>query len=718
MKLKGIFISVFVFILLFLGSLFYYAYQKVNGEELRKFMISSLEEAFPHAKVNVGEVKLKFRSSLNLSVEGLSLTLDGTGNSQSKLFDIQEMGVEIPLLSVLGFEQNITINLGSSYINFAQSKGVSNWSEAVQQTQESAPSRTAMAPTFLANGKFNLKFTDTHLSYDLENIQKGEVLVEYFRVNNLGMNSDAAYELKSDISLKFSKQIVNMGLSLIGEFSPSEFIRQGILKTTSILTIHKMYFPLQDISVPGFKTDIKFDLSNTGDITAKLATVLNNKNRFSALLKTRDEEFSVEDIDLVVYLDELLNVLKMDIPSLRVGDGRIELKGDILLGERFRPNITFLLGPQVKYSYNNELFSGEVKGKYQGRSLVLGVSAKGLKGSLYGDFFIDIDVGRQPMVLSRLEPFKLLVMANDLVLPVDFIQNMLYADAEPEKSEKKMFLLPKGTVDFNLKNISLGGNPLSLTGGITIDSRDLASKDIKVLTSGGGGEVFFQGRLYSEGVKSQFSVVFNDLDLKDVSVFYPKEMGVLEGISSGNVEGTLGSLENKVNYRANLQLKIQNGHWHGMDLERYTQKIVDRLLLVPLLKSEIVGKDLKISNKFQEVSLKGLFTHEQWNLEDYSYRDSGLSFKGSRGRIHLNSVKKKSILPMKVDWKVLQGAMLKNFARGDIPLRLSGLGLELKPDIPYTARKLAKSHVRRRTKKIIRKTIKGNKIQGIIKDLL
>ena len=729
MKWKTIIISGVVLLVLSFGGLFYYASLKINGEELRKFMVSSLEEAFPYANVDMGEVKIKLGSSLNLAVQGLSLHL---ADKKTELFEIDRVGINIPLWILLGFEQNITINLDGAYVNFFQSGEKSNWLEARKKSgKPETIGKTAMAPAFLAKGKINLKFTDTRINYNFEKKQKGEVLIKYFRVNNLGIKSDAAYELKSDISLKFSEQDVNMELSLVGQFSPAEFIQQGMLKTTSILTVNKMYLPIQDISVPGFKTDIKFELSNVGDITAKLATTLNDRNYINALVKTKNKELSVENIDIVFYLQELLDILKIEMPSLNVGTGRLELKGGLSLGSQFQPDIVFSIGPQVKYTYNNVFFSGDLKGKYQGSSLVMGMTSKGLEGSLYGDFSININLGKQPIILSQLPPFKLSVMANDLVVPAGTIQNILYATSDKEivtstKEEKKIFLLPGGVVDFNFKNVSLGGKPLSLAGMVSVANREIESKEIKITTSEGEGSASFKSRLYSEGSKSQFSVKLNNIDLKDFNGLFPPKMGLLEGVSSGSVEGTLGNLSNQLSYNTNLYFKIKNGHWYGMDLEQYTQKIINELSVAPLLRNKLKRKNAKIGNKFQEVFLKGVFAQEQWNLDQYYYVGNELSFKGGKGKIYFPPAKKKSFLTMDVDMKIFRSVMSKNFARRTLPLRLSGIGFMLKPDISFVSKKLARSHVKKRSKKLIQnlknKVLKDSpeskKIKGFLKGVL
>ena len=298
MKWKFIIVSIMAIAVLSLGGIVYYASEKVNGEELRKFMVSSLEKSFPHAKVDVGRVNLKFGKSLNLAVEGLSLVLM---EDQSDLFKIGRVSIEVPFGVLLGLEQSITITLEGSRISFVKSEGVSNWFKAMGKTTikniDAEPDTTA--PTFFANGKINLKFTDTRFHYNLEGKQKGEVLIKYFRVNNLGLESYAAYELKSNISLKFSEQVMDMDLSLVGQFSPREFLQQGLLKTKSILTVNQMNFPNMNVAVPNFKTDIEFEISKAGEMTTRLAGILNDKNRINAVVKTRKRKLSVENIDVI-----------------------------------------------------------------------------------------------------------------------------------------------------------------------------------------------------------------------------------------------------------------------------------------------------------------------------------------------------------------------------------------------------------------------------------
>ena len=736
MKWKIVIVSIVAAMMLLFGGILYYASQKINEEELRKFMISSLESVFPHANVTVGGVDLKFGKSLNLAIEGLYLTLpEKDPSSQKNLFKINRVRIEIPFGVLLGLEQSITINLDGSLVNFVKLKGESNWSKAADKKEALSREKNsggATAPTFLANGRIDLKFTDTRLKYNLEGQQKGEVLVKYFRVNNLGFNIHAAYELKSDISLKFSEQIMDMELSLVGQFSPNELIQQGLLKTKSILTVNKISFPRNDIIIPGFKTDIEFELSNTGSIKTKWAAKLNDKNRINALVKMRKGELSVEKIDVVIYLAELLDILKVDTPSLRVGDGKIDIKGDMFFGDRLRPDLTFSIGPQVKYNYKDMLFAGGLKGKYQGKTLIAGMNAKGLNGSLYGDFSVDIDIGKKPIVLAQLPPFKLSIRANDLIVPKNSIQNILYTKEkkvpiEIEEKEKKIILLPKGNVEFDFKNISLGGEPLSLEGGIVVANRELKSKKkIRLVTTKGGGFASFKNNFYREGSKVQFVFEMNNVDLKDVGVFFPRKMGSLEGLSFVNANGSFRNLSDDFTYDIALNFKVKNGNWDGLDLNTYNQNVVSELSKIPLLTNKIKGRKLKVSSKFQNISLKGMFANDRWRLERYSYISKDFKIQRGRGDIYPVSEKKTSLLAMDVDWSALQPVMLKNFSLKSLPLRLSGVGFDLKPDVTFVTKKLAKKHIEKRSRKLIKdlqdkgleNPIKDKKVKGILKGIL
>ena len=380
--------------------------------------------------------------------------------------------------------------------------------------------------------------------------------------------------------------------------------------------------------------------------------------------------------------------------------------------------MSFSIGPQVKYNYNKILFAVDLKGKYQGQTLVAGMTAKGLNGSFYGDFAIDVDVGKQPIVLAQLPPFKLSLVANDLIIPHEPIQKTLYVEKEnvPPASKRKIFLLPRGIIDFNFKNIVLGGEPLSLEGGIAIANRVIKSKSkIRLTTSNGQGSAVFENKFYREGSSGSFTFDLSNVNLKDVGILFPAQTGSLEGLSFGNIEGEFGNLNNKFTYNVDVDFKVKKGRWQRLDLSQHAENVIIELSKIPYLKNNLRDKKLKVSNNFQNFSLKGVFANDRWRLTKYSYISKNLKILRGKGQIYPGLGKKRSFLMMDVDWDQLRPAMLKNFSLQNLPLRLSGVGLTLKPDIPFIAKKLARSHVKKRSKKII-KNLKDEVLKNPFKD--
>ena len=731
MKLKVIIASVLTFLALSLGTLFYYASEKINGEELRKLITSSLEKKFPHAKVNVGDIHLGFGSSMRLTIEKIELTLPET---KRNLFKVQNIGIKIPLLAFLGSSQNIKIHLASPSISYIKSGNRSDWERAAGKKRggKKSKGKISSVPAFLVGSKMNIRLSDTKFHYQLSDTQKGDLVIRNFKLNNLGAEGNAAYELGSDISLQFAKHILETEILLIGQLRVSELIEKGILSTTSVLKVNRISVPSKGIEVPEFKTDIQLDSSPREGLRLLLSAVLNNQSRARTLIKVKDI-VSLEDIDIDFSLKDLMNIFKIYTPNSEVAGSHLKLKGRIVLhpSQGIRPNINFSLGPQIQYTYAGANLSNDIKGTYKGSSLTVESTTKAFGGSLYGDLTALIDLSK-PITPSKLPPFKVSLSASNLSLPRTFITSLLYPNTGKKDEHRKVPLLPRMTLKLNLKKILLAGSPFSLKGHLQTKNRHIKTKAMNFLFSEGSGQISLTSRLYREGTKNTFSLNFKNIDLKDIDPLLPKPIGKIEGLTSGKAQGNFDKLDKKTTYNIAIDFKAHNGSLQGLNIKKYFQKIIKGFSNIPGVADKIKDKSLKISNRFKKFTVTGRMKNDHWNFKRYSFKANKLSLLGN-GNIFPSS-KRKGSLKMNISFKKFDKTMLKNFGTKKIPVRFSGSGFSLKPDIHFTVKKLGKKHMEHSSKKKFKKVekkikdkiidkilkSKGNKekIKNLIKGLL
>ena len=114
---------------LVLGT-FYYVSTKLSSEDVRLFLVSSIQKAMPGTQVSIEQIDYNWGPSVTFEVQGLDVKLkkDRPG---SELFFVRRAFIRIPVWAILFKGDEINIIVSSPQVNYYEYRnGLNNWNLA------------------------------------------------------------------------------------------------------------------------------------------------------------------------------------------------------------------------------------------------------------------------------------------------------------------------------------------------------------------------------------------------------------------------------------------------------------------------------------------------------------------------------------------------------------------------------------------------------------
>lgn len=767
-KVKIILGSLFgLFILLFAG-VFFFVSQKVTPEAVRKQVVVQMEKVFPNAQVEIGKVDISIGFSIYIDLAKLSIrSKDAKGND---LFSVDDLRAKIPLWAIFTGGGKAIVNLDRPELYYSETANSNNWQTAMAMQNNTSSSTTnsntalenkanttteqnETIPALFYKSSLDFKMQDMSVKYLLKDNQKGQLKISKFLIKGLNLVGPTAFELDSEFSASLDKRKkLTFQTLVIGQFNLSEYLKNKNISSLMMINLSSVKANWAEYQIPDSKTEIRMKVFPTGDIDGTVKFSFNSRNNFESQFSVKKEKTVLSNIKTELFLQDLIAIANMKEVEVKAGDSKFSLEGEIINSPtRISPRVKFKISPDVLVSTPDFNLKSSMDGFWKDGQFEVGALVKLFDGQIEitsrGKYLIEKKEGAK-FVFPALD---IDIRMSDLKITKDYIQKILYSpkaivakggavldqkhstpstDEEAVVEKKTVTEAPvspglTAKVQLNFNRIKIDKEDLSGKGRLVITPSKIDLEKLDFSFTGGSGTMAESTKITPTATLTSFKLGMNKINMKGFNAFLPASLKSVEGIFSGNVNGTVEKRVDNIKYDVTLNLDAHKGEIKGLNL---TEKVQGLLSSIPLLKDKIDGaKAYEVSSNFESFSVKGNFKQDIYQIERFEFTgiDKKVEMKGN-GKIFPPPEKQNADL--NVDFLDNTGkisALLeKNVGTKVLPMKLIGEGFSLRPDYAYTLSKLAKSGFETKAKGKIQekamekvKDILGDKVnkQGVEK---
>ncbi len=720
MDVKKIVIVISIAFVLFasvLGGVYFYISRTLTSEKVRDLIVESLNSAFPTAQVHVGEVDFQFGTSIKFVISRIEV------KKETPVFSLADTRLRIPVWAILKGGGVVEVEVSSPKINWIQTEQGNNWQDAMAmkstETAQTAqtmasPSNTILAlPAFLQASRLNLKMRDSVISYSLGQNQKGEIVVSKFLVKELGFENPAAFEIDTKLYIEQDNQeSFSAKTLLIGELDFQRFLSQEILAGLMVVTISEIRSTkFNEISFPDVRADIRTEVSSAGAVKGNLkATFLNSSIAFN--FEHIDAATHLNQINALVLVNDLLQIGAVNIDGLNAAKSTLSLGGEFRLNKTgINPDLNFSLSPGIAYSLKKSIpLQTQFKGTMVGNKLAANVSANIFQGQVQNDLTIELpinqefDIARVPPLIVQSNFSNLNITRSDLDALMAQSKNSPVNEQEEGGEEKPLILVPLNWT-FSIENAQILAQKMSGQGKLTLNNNGAAKFDSELLL--GTGKIKKNLAMnFMPQPKGTISVVVENLNGEIANAVIPTGVGRVRGDVDLKLNGEFVQ-DKALAYNMNFDARVTDGRIDNIDPSLWLKDLLQGLGdLAP--KAKELASRVKIEPDFSELSAQGHASAQKISFKKLIFKGIKDKFElNGSGDLSMDSTKQSRFDIQYRDHDGNLSAFLKKEIGSEIlPLQLEGKGLDLKPDIEFTIKKLSKVFVKNKGKKLQEKGLK------------
>lgn len=727
-KVKVVVIA-FVSFLIIVGAAIGIASSKLKPEEIKKIALEKTQEVFPGAEVAIGEIQISWGLNFKVGMSKFSLN-NKTHEKHVPMISVNDLQIKVPVWSVLFGGGTIEIKLDAPQMHYQEFESGDNWSTAMKPSTESAPEAATDAGSSekksnlsaLRKIKLNFKLSDIDVSYELKDQSKGQIKVSKFLINGLNISGPTAFEVASNARFVMAdKSTTSFDTLIIGQFNLAEYEKSQTLPLMSVVKLNNFSFSKAEYKIPEITTEFEATINKDNSVQGKFETSFEGSNKVSAKFSKSTLGFSLKDLVGEIILKDVQNML--GLKDIDLSKAKLSFKGDISVDElkQKNPNISFVIEPGIGFSKDGFSASTTVNGEYKGTSFSAATRTSAMEGSVTVAAKGSYDLNK-PFDMATLEPIDIKVKATGLRLSEPFIRGRLYANNEKIEKLKKeeqeaakskqveqasQVKLPPTKIALDWSSVNIAGEDFSGNGVIKTTINTLAIENLNFKFSKGQGKLNQTLVLsrFAKDTKFQFDLV--NLNLNSLKPFLPPFVENFAGNFSGKVGGSARvSVSKEPIYDVDVNVEAVNGELKKVNVTEYLQMAIAS---IPMIKDKIpADKVFKIDGGFDQFSLKGKFTQDKYNLQQFKFVASKkvAEIEGS-GEIRPlgGSFVESTFLD---NTGKISAPLEKNTGTKILPLRFQGQGFMLKPDYEYSMKKLAKGALKTKgTEKIQEAAQKG-----------
>lgn len=725
-KIKILLAIFAVFVILISGAI-YYASTKLRPEEIRKIVIAETSKVFPNAEVSLDKIDVGIGFNFKIYLSKLSIIYRGNnGGERADLAYINELQVKIPFWAIITGGGVVEFNLLQPKINYHEFQTGNNWTLSMSKSStETNNPETAKAENqgdqkislgILSKSKVNIRLNDIDLSYKLKSKASGKVVVSKFVVNGLNFESPSAFEIASNLNtVDELKNQTSLDVLAIGQVHLNEYIQSGNIPLDAVVKINNFSKTGLKIKLPEISTTTNLVAKKDGSITGSFETIFETQNKISGKFEVA-KKITLTDFNAEIYMKDIQSILAIE-NSIDMSKAKLKASGSFSIDEmsKMEPDFQYELSPAITTSMEGVNIATTSSGEYKDSTFKVQVFNKVMEGSANVSVLGKLDLN-QKFDLKTLSPIDVKVIAKDIKLSEKFIRAKLWPAKKENASAKeesdnavaeantkaKPASSPEGTnevptlppvvVGLDWSNINVGGALFQGKGKVITSSNTIAVDGLNFKFSNGTGKLSQVMTLKKRSNESKFSFEVMNLNLNSFKAFLPPFVENFSGDFTGKVSGNATMFKNMTppKYDVLADLNIKKGEVKKLNISDYVNPVMKDL---PVVKNFYTGdKELKVDGNFETLLLKGKFTESLYQLNQFQFIGLGkkVEITGSGNISPLPSGASSVDALFTDNTGKISDVLQKNTGSKVLPLKLTGLGFALKPDISFTVSKLAK----------------------------
>jgi hypothetical protein len=734
-KTLKIFLISFLGLGLILGSLVFYASTKIKPEEIRKLTINAIEKSMPGTKASLEKIDYSLGFNIKIEFQDLKIYLK---DDNSLMMGVKDFHFKLPIWAIITNGGTVDLAIQKPMINykefepkvnsFTKAFGPQKNETAQNESKETKSDESKLEiPAFISKSKINVRITDIDVAYQLLDKSNGKLVVNRFLLKDLNLTSTTAYELESDIqaNLKDGKKFATH-IVAIGQINLKEFINDKKIDTKIMVEAKNTSLSGLAYKIPDIKSTIQILMLPNGAINLDLDTNLGSIATNQLKVELLEKKINLKNFKFEVFLRELPSFLdKATLEKLAMIDyknANFLLQGDLVLddGVLTNSNLNFSLTQDilVKGAEGLNVVVG-MKGRYNNENLQLNLTNKVLDGNVNIELKGKVNPTQKDFSVEKMAPLFVEVLASNIKFTPEMIRKNIYGKPKPAeatasekadgtkvakmppKTERK---LPHVAVDLKWKQVIIGKDEFSGFGKVLVKAKTIASEGISFQFSKGKGNItFLNTQDASLLTNTKFTFNLNGLNLNSLQVFLPPALESIKGDFSGDVKGTLAEgPKNTTNYAVSFSLNATNGELKGLNLTEHIAGVVSKL---DMLKDKIGKKDIKVTDEFEKLVLKGNATDKLLTIDAFDFtgikNSTSVTAKGKVGQPNSKNESNVELVYQDKTGAVSQ-FMVKNLGTDKLPLKLTGVEFSLHPDYAYTISAVAKGALKTKGKEVVK----------------
>jgi hypothetical protein len=724
-KLK-VFSFVFLFFFIFFVGLHFYIKKEYSPEKLRKIVLVQLEKKFPKAKFKLKTFKTSIQLGLNIELKELEIR----GDHNDLLLEVKKVNCSIPFLSLFKNNKSINLDFFGPKFFYKETKKGSNFrssflgseKNSIQKNKKDGDLKFTLP--LLKNLNMDVNFYKIVFTYEGKGGLKKIFLFERFSMKNIGVSKKIHISADSKVFLKKlgKKKTRNFfNVDIEGEIQTKKFLKFGIINGALDISVYNFY--MRRFKLPPIKNKIKFELRKNGDLEGSWLSKMDGDNEAKINFLLNKKGAGLKKININLNLNRFLGDIS---DRFHLNKTNVKVTGSLkIIKKKIYPFLKTHLTTHLKFNGSDSNLKIKTIGSIQNKKFKLYTRINAFSGLIEKKVRADLNVNDLIYSKKKLPYFNTMIKARGLIIPKTLMSRILKERTMSKKVEKtkdkkkgtQILSIPPGKVSLDFKDVKVGHKNFELKGSVVIKKDALAAENLRLKYGTSDGRLTLFVKKSKISLKTKFKLDIKKLNLVDYKVFFPSKWGRLKGLYSINSNGEFELINKSHTKIYNLIFNIDglNTEIEKIKIKNYFKKYLDN---IPLLKIWMKDWAPKFRSEIKKLNLNGRLSYGRINFKR-------IELQGEKDSFHLlghgvlypqSSIKKGRLFFQVRDRKGgLSHVLEKNIGLSSLPIKLITEQLTVKPDYPYTIKKMAEIGYEKKGKEKIKKIIK-KKLEPILKE--